>query len=99
MRTGAPGPTPRAGTSNKKDVDTTWRFEADALRSALDDATVINLEDGFTFEIASGSRIEAETEDGGWRFSVRALLDGRHFEQFILDVNIAVDDPRLRWTA
>ena len=77
-----------------KDVDTTWRFEADALRSALDDATVINLEDGFTFEIASASRIDAETEEGGWRFSVRALLDGRHFEQFILDVNIAVDDPR-----
>ena len=77
-----------------KDVDMTWRFEADALRSALDDATAINLEDGFAFEIASGSRIDAETEDGGWRFSVRARLDGRHFEQFILDVNIAVDDPR-----
>jgi Nucleotidyl transferase AbiEii toxin, Type IV TA system len=77
-----------------KDVDTTWRFEANALRSALDDATLINLEDGFTFEIATGSRIDAETEDGGWRFSVRSRLDGRFFEQFVLDVNIAVDDPR-----
>jgi hypothetical protein len=77
-----------------KDVDTTWRFEADALRLALDDATLINLEDGFTFEIASGSRIDAETEDGGWRFSVRSRVDGRFFEQFVLDVNIAVDDPR-----
>jgi Nucleotidyl transferase AbiEii toxin, Type IV TA system len=77
-----------------KDVDTTWRFKAGALRSALDDATAINLEDGFTFEIGAGSRIEAETQDGGWRFSVRARLDGRFFEQFVLDVNIAVDDPR-----
>ena len=77
-----------------KDVDTTWRFEGDALRLALDDASLINLEDGFTFEIASGSRIDAETDDGGWRFSVRARLDGRFFEQFVLDVNIAVDDPR-----
>ena len=77
-----------------KDVDTTWRFEANALRSALDDATLINLEDGFMFEIAPGSRIDAETDDGGWRFSVRARLDGRFFEQFVLDVNIAVDDPR-----
>lgn len=77
-----------------KDVDTTWRFESDALRIALDDATMIDLEDGFTFEIAAGSRIDAETENGGWRFSVRARLDGRFFEQFVLDVNIAVDDPR-----
>lgn len=77
-----------------KDVDTTWRFEADALRSALDNATLIDLGDGFTFEIAAGSRIDAETADGGWRFSVRARLDGRFFEQFVLDVNIAVDDPR-----
>ena len=56
--------------------------------------TLIHLEDGFTFEIAAGSRINAETEDGGWRFSVRARLDGRFFEQFVLDVNIAVGDPR-----
>ena len=55
---------------------------------------MIDLEDGFTFEIAAGSRIDAETEVGGWRFSVRARLDGRFFEQFLLDVNIAVDDPR-----
>ena len=77
-----------------KDVDTTWRFEAGALRSALDDATLIDLEDGFTFEIASGSRMDAETEIGGWRFSVRSRVDGRFFEQFVLDVNLAVDDPR-----
>jgi hypothetical protein len=56
--------------------------------------TMIDLDDGFTFEIAAGSRIDAETDDGGWRFSVRAQLDGRFFEQFVLDVNIAVDDPR-----
>ena len=77
-----------------KDVDTTWRFEADALRGALDDATEIELADGFTYEIAAASRIDAETNDGGWRFSVRSRLDGRLFEQFVLDVNIAVDDPR-----
>jgi hypothetical protein len=77
-----------------KDVDTTWRYEADALRDALDGATEIDLGDGFTFEIGTGSRIDAETEEGGWRFSVKSRLDGRLFEQFVLDVNIAVDDPR-----
>ena len=43
-----------------KDVDTTWRFEADALRDALDDATEIELADGFTYEIAAGSSIDAD---------------------------------------
>ena len=70
-RAGTPGPARRESTGDE-DIDTTWRFEAGALRSALDNATLINLEDGLTFEIASGSRIDAETEDGGWRFSVRA---------------------------
>lgn len=77
-----------------KDVDTTWRFEAEALREALDDAMGMDLSDGFTFEISAGKRIDAESDDGGWRFSVQARLDGRSFEQFVLDVNIAVDDPR-----
>ncbi len=77
-----------------KDVDTTWRYEADTLREALDDATEIDLAGGFIFEISTGSRIDAESEEGGWRFSVRSRLDGRLFEQFVLDVNIAVHDPR-----
>ena len=50
-----------------KDVDTTWRFEADALRSALDDATVINLEDGFTFEIV---RFKNRGRDRGRRVAL-----------------------------
>jgi hypothetical protein len=77
-----------------KDVDTTWRFEAEALRDAIDDARGLDLGDGFTFEISTGKRIDAESDDGGWRFSVQARLDGRSFEQFVLDVNVAVDDPR-----
>lgn len=77
-----------------KDADTTWRYDAALLDDALDDAAGCDLGDGFEFQIGSGSRIGAETGEGGWRYSVRALLDGRLFEQFILDVNVSPDDPR-----
>ena len=77
-----------------KDADTTWRYEASELQAALDEAMELDLGDGFSFEIGSRSRLEAETEDGGWRYSVRSRLDGRLFEQFVLDVNVSPDDLR-----
>ena len=77
-----------------KDADTTWRLDAALLADALDDAAELDLADGFEFEIGPGARIAAETDEGGWRFSVRALLDGRLFEQFVLDVNVSPNDPR-----
>ena len=54
----------------------------------------VDLGDGFAFEIGSRTRLEAETEAGGWRYSVRSRLDGRLFEQCILDVNVSPDDLR-----
>lgn len=59
-----------------KDLDTTWRYEAAALSEGLDDATALDLGDGFVFEVGTGSRLAAESDQGGWRYSVRALLTG-----------------------
>ena len=77
-----------------KDADTTWRHEASELQAALGEAMELELGDGFSFEIGTRTRLEAETEDGGWRYSVRSRLDGRFFEQFVLDVNVSPNDLR-----
>ena len=79
-----------------KDADTTWRFDAALLDVALDDAADLDLGDGFEFQIGPGARIGAETKEGGWRYSVRALLDRRLFEQFVLDVNVSPNERPLR---
>jgi len=36
----------------------------------------------------------AETDEGGLRYPILALLDGREFERLQLDVNAVPDDPR-----
>jgi hypothetical protein len=49
---------------------------------------------GFEFQTGPATRIGAVTDEGGWRYSVQALLDGRLFEQFVLDVSVSPNDPR-----
>ena len=77
-----------------KDADLTWRAPLDAFRDVIETAADTNLGDGFTFEVAAPRPLEAETDEGGLRYPVRSLLDGREFERLQLDVNCVPGDPR-----
>jgi Nucleotidyl transferase AbiEii toxin, Type IV TA system len=80
-----------------RDVDANWRATAASLEDAL--SIVEEMEDGdwFTFDIGDARRLEGEGEgdDGAFRYAVTATLNGRVFEQLILDVNVVGEhDPR-----
>lgn len=77
-----------------RDADATWRAELDGLGEALEDAMTADLGDGFRFEVAAPRPMTGETPEGGLRYPVLALLDGRDFERIQLDVNVVPDDPR-----
>ena len=65
-----------------------------AFAELLEAVVEIDLDDYFTFEVGEPRRITAETEDGGLRYKILALLDNRLFERLRLDVNFVPADPR-----
>jgi len=73
-----------------KDIDLLALVESSDILAALRNAGEFDLEDWFRFEVEQ-SRDQALDEFGGNRFHIRALLDGRTFEDFHLDVGIG--DP------
>jgi predicted nucleotidyltransferase component of viral defense system len=77
-----------------KDADATWRESGEAFGAFLEQAVELDLEDYFTFEVAEPRHLEAETGEGGFRYSVLARVDGREFERLQLDINFVVQDPR-----
>jgi hypothetical protein len=77
-----------------KDADATWRASLDHFDDVLEAAVSSDLGDGFSFEVAAPRRMTAETDEGGLRYPVLALLDGREFERIQLDVNAVPDDRR-----
>jgi hypothetical protein len=77
-----------------KDADATWRVELTHLDDMLEEAVEIDLGDGFRFEVGAARPMTAETDEGGLRYPVLALLDGREFERLQLDVNAVPDDRR-----
>lgn len=77
-----------------KDADTTWRAQLDELATVIEAMAETDLRDGFEFEIAAPQPLGAETDEGGLRYPVLALLDGREFERLQLDVNVVPNDPR-----
>lgn len=77
-----------------KDADTTWRASLNRLGEVLEQAADTDLRDGFSFEIAAPRSMTAETDEGGLRYPVLALLDGREFERLQLDVNAVPGDQR-----
>jgi predicted nucleotidyltransferase component of viral defense system len=77
-----------------KDIDTTWREDAEVLNELLDEATDADLGDYFRFSVRPPQPIEAEGPEGGLRYRVVAHLDEREFERLQLDVNIVPTDPR-----
>jgi predicted nucleotidyltransferase component of viral defense system len=77
-----------------KDADTTWRAPLDDFTAILEEAIDTDLDDGFDFQAASPQTLTAETAEGGVRYSILALLDGREFERLQLDVNASPGDQR-----
>ena len=77
-----------------KDADATWRAALDHFGDVLEAAIDTDLGDGFRFEAAAPRPMTAETDEGGLRYAILALLDGREFERIQLDVNAVPDDQR-----
>jgi predicted nucleotidyltransferase component of viral defense system len=86
----------RLGTQARatKDADATWRAALDHFGDVLEAAVDTDLGDGFRFEAAAPRPMTAETDEGGLRYPILALLDGREFERIQLDVNAVPDDRR-----
>lgn len=77
-----------------KDPDATWRANLDHFDDVLEEAVETDLHDGFRFEADVARPKTAETEEGGMRYPILALLDGREFERLQLDVNAVPEDRR-----
>jgi hypothetical protein len=77
-----------------KDADATWRASLERFDDVLEAAVDTDLGDGFRFEVAAPRPMTVETDEGGLRYPVLALLDGREFERIQLDVNAVPDDQR-----
>ncbi len=73
-----------------KDIDLQVFAEASQVIHILREACQIDLKDWFAFEVENPSH-GGQDELGGLRFQVHALLDGRPFETFHIDVGIS--DP------
>ena len=70
-----------------KDIDVFTKVQKEKIQSSLRDAGSLNLEDWFEFEVSKSTRSIA-VGFGGERYHIRALLDGRTFDQFIIDVGL-----------
>ena len=73
-----------------KDMDVLALLNAQEVTAALRKAGSLKLDNWFSFEIVEPVSIKT-AGFGGTRYAVQALLDGRIFEQFHIDVG--VDDP------
>ncbi|MDJ0753007.1 MAG: nucleotidyl transferase AbiEii/AbiGii toxin family protein [Ardenticatenaceae bacterium] len=73
-----------------KDIDLLYLDEDNILHNSLLASSLLDIGDWFSFEIGRPSN-RLERNEGGLRHNVHALLDGRTFERFHLDVGIG--DP------
>ena len=69
-----------------KDLDLLLREAGEATWDLLRDEASRDLGDWFQFEVARPIPLSDEDQPGGQRFTIRALLDGREFEEFHVDV-------------
>jgi len=74
-----------------KDIDVSSRVPLDEASNILSAAAAADLTDYFEFEIGQPGQVATGSPEGGLRFPVRCLLDGRLFESFHID--IASGDP------
>ena len=70
-----------------KDIDLLFLDEDSIIHNSLLVASSLDIGDWFSFEISRPSN-RLERNEGGIRHNVHALLDGRTFERFQLDVGV-----------
>lgn len=69
-----------------KDIDLLMQRAADKAHELLSSAAMMDLGDWFSFEVERAVRIDHGDEPPSSRYPVHALLDGRTFERFHIDV-------------
>lgn len=74
-----------------KDIDLHARVKQQNIHEALIRASALELGDWFQFEVAQSDTLSPDQVGGAIRFDVQALLDGRPFEKFHVD--IGASDP------
>ena len=70
-----------------KDIDMLALSHPANITRALREAVSLDIGDWFAFEVAEPTQ-KAATAPGGLRHPIQALLDGRTFEQFHIDIGI-----------
>ena len=90
----------RFGVSSRttKDLDLLLRGANLLTWDRLRQAASTDLGDWFSFEVGNPQSEPLEDQPGGHRFQVRSLLDGRSFENFLVDVDAGdpvVDQPEI----
>lgn len=73
-----------------KDIDLLFLSESHKVLGLLREAVTLDLGDWFTFEVGRASS-DQERAVGGFRHTIRSLLDARTFERFHID--IGTGDP------
>lgn len=76
-----------------KDIDLGRADDEEAATEHLDAATGVDLGDFFYFEVRRTPALDAATGFHAVRYTVRADLDGRRFEQFPVDVAFSEASP------
>ena len=92
----------RLGTRSRttKDMDLARQDDEAAAITDLLAAQAIDLGDYFTFAIERTGRLDAAREGAAVRYHVAAALDGRSFEDVIVDIGFAdliTTDPETLW--
>lgn len=80
-------------TRMTKDIDLGRADDEEAATKHLNAATGVDLEDFFSFEARRTPALDAATGFRAVRYTVRADLDGRRFEQFPTDVAFSESPP------
>ena len=73
-------------TRTTKDIDLVAAGSIDEAERYLRDAAERDLSDFFTFEVGAGTTELMGAPEGGRRIPVRAVLAGRRFEEFHVDL-------------
>lgn len=81
------------GTRTTKDIDLARADDEDAATEHLSAAGAIDLDDFFDFEVRRAGAFDPVAGIRGVRYTVRADLAGRRFEQFPVDVALGEHGP------
>lgn len=80
-------------TRTTKDIDLKRADDEEAATMHLEAATRVDLGDFFVFDVRRTPALDAATKFHAVRYTVRADLDGRRFEQFPVDVAFSEATP------